>query len=223
MARCDCEEIRPIHNYLRLVSADFEVGSFSGSQSALSRPSLSHGDGKAFLRYGEQRPHMSQTAPTSTQPPLSPGPTVETRIATALWNQDERDRIIAMKAYELFCSRGCEHGSDLDDWLSAERELSSAADDLLVTRSEAGFDISIAERARQEHILLSIAPSSLLVLWTGAGTNSSAQYPNFRRLTLSLASLPEPADPARAEAAYRDGRVWVHLPYIGNASEQENP
>ena len=153
---------------------------------------MSHGDGKAFLRYGEQRPHMSQTAPTSTQPPLSPGPTVETRIATALWNQDERDRIIAMKAYELFCSRGCEHGSDLDDWLSAERELSSAGDDVLVTWSEAGFDISIADRAQQDHMVLSIAPSSLLVLWTGAGTNSSEQNPNFRSSTLSLASLPEP-------------------------------
>ena len=166
---------------------------------------------------------MSQIAPTSTQPPVSPGPTVTRRIATALWNQDERDRIIAMKAYEFFCSRGCEHGSDLDDWLSAERELSSAADDVMVTRSEAGFDFSIAGRAQQEHIFLSIAPSSLLVLWTGAGTNSSEQDTNFQRSTLSLAFLPEPADPARAEVTYRDGRVWVHLPYVGNTSEQESP
>jgi hypothetical protein len=71
----------------------------------MSRPSLSHGDGKAFLRYGKQRPHMSQTAPTPAQPPVSPGPTVERRIATALWNKDERDRIIAMKTYELFFAR----------------------------------------------------------------------------------------------------------------------
>jgi hypothetical protein len=128
-----------------------------------------------------------------------------------------------MKAYEIFCSRGCEHGSHLDDWLSAERELSSAADDVMVTRSEAGFNISIAERAQQEHILLSIALSSLLVLWTGTGTNWSEQDTNFQHSTLSLASLPEPADPARAEVTCRDGRVWVHLPYIGNPSEQESP
>jgi Protein of unknown function (DUF2934) len=125
--------------------------------------------------------------------------------------------MIAMKAYEFFCSRGCEHGSDLDDWLSAERELLSAADDVLVTRSEAGFDISIAERAQQERIFLSIAPSSILVLWTAAGTNSS-EHATFHCSTLSLASLPEPADPAMAEVTYRDGRVWVHLPYAGNAS-----
>jgi hypothetical protein len=81
---------------------------------------------------------------------VSPGPAVQRRIATALWNQDERDRIIAVKAYEIFCSHGCEHGSHLDDWLSAERELSSATDDVMVTRSEAGPNILIAERASRE-------------------------------------------------------------------------
>ena len=30
---------------------------------------------------------------------------------------------IARRAFELFCARGCQHGSDLDDWLRAEREL----------------------------------------------------------------------------------------------------
>ena len=164
---------------------------------------------------------MSQIASTSTQPPVSHGPTVERRIATALWNQDERNRIIAMKAYELFCSRGCEHGSDLDDWLSAEREQSPEADDVVIMQSEVGFDISIAERARQERILLSIAPTSLLILWIGAWTNSSEQ--DAKPSTLRLASLPEPTDPARAEVTYRDGRVWVHLPYVGNASELNTP
>jgi hypothetical protein len=31
--------------------------------------------------------------------------------------------IVARRAYELFLSRGGEHGHDLDDWFSAEREL----------------------------------------------------------------------------------------------------
>jgi hypothetical protein len=33
---------------------------------------------------------------------------------------------IARRAYELFVERGCEHGQDWDDWLSAERELLAA-------------------------------------------------------------------------------------------------
>jgi len=35
---------------------------------------------------------------------------------------NEKD--IARRAYELFVQRGAEHGRDLDDWLSAQRELS---------------------------------------------------------------------------------------------------
>jgi hypothetical protein len=30
---------------------------------------------------------------------------------------------IAARAYEIFLTRGGEHGSDLDDWLRAEQEL----------------------------------------------------------------------------------------------------
>ena len=33
---------------------------------------------------------------------------------------------IANRAYQLFVQRGCEHGRDWEDWLLAERELSSA-------------------------------------------------------------------------------------------------
>ena len=34
--------------------------------------------------------------------------------------------VIAARAYELFCARGCEPGHDLDDWLRAEAELRRA-------------------------------------------------------------------------------------------------
>jgi hypothetical protein len=151
---------------------------------------------------------------------MGPGPMVERKIATALWNQVERDRIIAMKAYELFCSRGCEHGSDLEDWLSAERVLSSEASDVVITQSELGVDILVAEHVRQEQIVLSIAPTSILILWTGAGTTSEQ---DAKPSTLRLASLPEPTDPARAEVAYRGGRIWVHLPHVANALEHITP
>ena len=33
---------------------------------------------------------------------------------------------VAARAYELYVARGCEAGQDLDDWLSAERELNRA-------------------------------------------------------------------------------------------------
>ena len=139
---------------------------------------------------------------------LSPELTVERRIATVLSNQQERDRIIALKAYEAFCRRGCEHGADLDDWLNAERELSSEPNDVSMTTSEGGIEISIANRVHQDRIFLSIAPSSLLVLWDGAEVDSSGD-----NSTLSLVSLPEVTDPARAEVTYCDGRLRLRLPY----------
>ena len=30
---------------------------------------------------------------------------------------------IARRAFELYCDRGCEDGHDVEDWLTAEREL----------------------------------------------------------------------------------------------------
>ena len=32
---------------------------------------------------------------------------------------------VARRAYELFLSRGGQHGRDVDDWLEAERQLTS--------------------------------------------------------------------------------------------------
>jgi hypothetical protein len=39
----------------------------------------------------------------------------------------DRDRI-AMRAYELYLERGGSEGQELEDWLMAERELSSSND-----------------------------------------------------------------------------------------------
>ena len=49
--------------------------------------------------------------------PLSNGDVLMSSVG-----QDE----IARRAFDLYCARGCEDGHDLDDWLSAERELGGA-------------------------------------------------------------------------------------------------
>ena len=33
------------------------------------------------------------------------------------------EEIIRMRAYQLFEQRGCQHGSDLEDWLQAEAQV----------------------------------------------------------------------------------------------------
>lgn len=37
--------------------------------------------------------------------------------------QDDDRGAVARRAYELYAARGYEHGRDLDDWLTAEREV----------------------------------------------------------------------------------------------------
>jgi hypothetical protein len=40
-------------------------------------------------------------------------------------NQTTAEQEIRDRAYEIYLQRGEQHGSDLDDWLQAERELST--------------------------------------------------------------------------------------------------
>ena len=46
-----------------------------------------------------------------------PTPTSTTRSTTTSY------AAISARAYELYCSRGCHDGHDVEDWLQAEREL----------------------------------------------------------------------------------------------------
>jgi hypothetical protein len=46
-------------------------------------------------------------------------PTAEMRRSVSEGTLD----VIAHRAYEIYLSRGCTHGHDIDDWLQAEREL----------------------------------------------------------------------------------------------------
>ncbi len=41
--------------------------------------------------------------------------------------RDDYTPDVAARAYEIFLSRGGEHGHDLDDWTQAERELRPAS------------------------------------------------------------------------------------------------
>jgi len=168
-------------------------------------------------------PGMSHTSPTSIRCDLGRGVTVEKRIATAIWNQDERERIIALRAHDVFCSRGCEHGFDVADWLRAEQELSSEADDVLLTQSTTGLEISIAERIEQACIVLNMAPSSLLILWTRSDPGDGEQGPVIQHSSLNLVSLPETVDPEKADVAFREGRVWLHLPFVDQRDAAAEP
>ena len=45
------------------------------------------------------------------------------RTITSFKRSEPTNEQIAARAYEIFLRRGASHGSDLEDWLQAEREL----------------------------------------------------------------------------------------------------
>jgi DUF2934 family protein len=59
------------------------------------------------------------TTKTQNQAPTSTSASEEQPVTVT-------DDEIARRAYELFLSRHCEHGHDVEDWLKAERELKGA-------------------------------------------------------------------------------------------------
>ena len=72
-------------------------------------------------------------SPLST-PGSSPSATVEPTSSSSATTQPVPDRRtpvgdrqrIEQRAYELYLSRGGKHGSDWEDWLTAERELTAS-------------------------------------------------------------------------------------------------
>ena len=62
---------------------------------------------KSLRRKGDNVVSMPATAPSHN----------------ALAGLEVTDGDIARRAFELYCARGLQHGRDIDDWLSAEREL----------------------------------------------------------------------------------------------------
>lgn len=59
-------------------------------------------------------------APTTTAPKVSRARKSDTPAAESAQSLREQ---IAQRAYERFTARGYQHGHDVEDWLSAEREL----------------------------------------------------------------------------------------------------
>ena len=75
------------------------------------------------------KPRKPRATPRSKRPPSRKSP------ASASTNAIAKDLAlferIAQRAYELFEQRGRQAGSELEDWLQAEREIRSAAAKML--------------------------------------------------------------------------------------------
>jgi hypothetical protein len=113
---------------------------------------------------------------------------------------------VAKRAYQIFEKRGCKHGFDLEDWVSAEKEL--LHDDFDGNTSEFHF---LLECLRDPEVttILSLTTHSLVVFRSHTQLVSKA---DSRPDVLSVHVLPEEIDPAQADAKAVDGLLHVYMP-----------
>jgi hypothetical protein len=129
--------------------------------------------------------------------------TVESR------NDQHREIIlstIAKRAYELFERRGCAHGFDLDDWITAEREL--LQNDFNGNTSE--FDLFIeSPRDPEVTTILSMTTHSMIVFRSPARyTGEIDRGPDV----VSVHIFPEEIDATQADVNRVDWLLHVHVP-----------
>jgi hypothetical protein len=113
---------------------------------------------------------------------------------------------VAKRAYQIFEKRGCKHGFDLEDWVSAEKEL--LHDDFDGNTSEFHF---LLECLRDPEVttILSLTTHSLVVFRSHTQLVSKADN---RPDVLSVHVLPEEIDPAQADVKAADGLLHVYMP-----------
>ena len=135
-------------------------------------------------------------------------------IITIESSEDPHKQIIqstvAKRAYQIFEKRGRGHGFDLEDWMSAEKEL--LRDDFDGNTSAFHF---LFESPRDPEVttILSLTTHSLVVFRSDTGL---ARKVDNRPKVLSVHLLPEEIDPAQADVKAVDGLLHVYLPKKNN-------
>lgn len=123
---------------------------------------------------------------------------------------EKMQRRIERRAYELFESRGFELGHDMDDWLTAERELVWSPP---ISMEEGDGEITIQLSApgfEPEQIDVELTPQDLLVE-AEAHEQKEKGKGKARTQTVRTAKLfrsvhfPRAIDPDSAEAEFRNG------------------
>jgi hypothetical protein len=124
-------------------------------------------------------------------------------------NEQHREIIlstIAKRAYQLFERRGCAHGFDLQDWVTAEKELLQNDPDVRTWQ----FDFFIESPLDPEvTTILSMTTHSMIVFRSHArhagGIDGGPDV-------VSLHVFPEEIDPTQAGVDCVDGLLHVHVP-----------
>jgi len=117
---------------------------------------------------------------------------------------------VAKRAYQIFEKRGCKHGFDLEDWVSAEKEL--LHDDFDGSTSEFQFLLE-CPRDPEVTMILSLTTHSLVVFRSHTQLVSKTDN---RPDVLSVHVLPEEIDTAQANVKAVEGLLHIYMPKKNN-------
>ena len=113
---------------------------------------------------------------------------------------------IAKRAYQLFEQRGCAHGFDLEDWVTAENEF--LQNDFNGNTSQFDFFIE-SPRDPEVTTILSLTAHSMIVFRSHARNNGEIDRgPDV----VSVHVFPEAIDTTQADVNRVDGLLHVHVP-----------
>ncbi len=130
------------------------------------------------------------------------------RRRAAMWEA------IASRAYELFERRGGEHGSHMEDWLEAERELTRTLPWVLVEEADGFCLIAEIPGFSPDQIRLFVA-DHLLMLEAHQQTGSRLAglgHAQIGRDVIQFIPIPEGVSIDRATLDVEHGILQVHLP-----------
>jgi len=127
---------------------------------------------------------------------------------------NETKSLIAQRAYEIYESRGSDHGADRDDWFQAEEELlPKLSIDYDVTESEVRLTTKVPRFDAKD---LKVEVGHRLAVVCGVHSDSSQAAPTHRKSekVMGIIELPFDVDPLLARATLRSGTLQIILPRL---------
>ncbi len=119
--------------------------------------------------------------------------------------------LIAQRAYEIYWSRGGAHGSDQDDWFTAEQEiLPKLAIECNVTDADVRFTAQVPGfDAKDLEVALGHRRAVVCGVHSDSNRNADGVYED--RKVMRIVELPFEVDPVSSRATLQSGTLQVVL------------
>lgn len=134
--------------------------------------------------------------------------------ADILGKMNETSALVAQRAYELYESRGSKHGSDQDDWFTAEDEiLPKLAIGYNVTDSAVRLTAKLAGFAAKD-LEVAIGHQRAIICGVHPDSNQAEGSGGKVKRVMGIVDLRVDVDPVSAKATLQSGTLQVVLPRL---------